>query len=70
MCTSALLSKKKLVLHICNGTLVHLIDICALELVLLFSMGAPTIDALFGEDTLILYVRFCAYLCTMTHAHQ
>lgn len=58
MCTSVILSKKTRVLLICNGTLVLLIYIFALELVLVFDMSALTTAALFGEDEPMLFFMF------------
>ena len=50
--------KKTSMVHIWNGALVVLINIWELELMVPFYMGALTINALFGEDALVLFLRF------------
>lgn len=47
-------------IHHCssNGSLVLLIDIFALDMLLLFAMGASATGPLFGEDASMLFLRF------------
>ena len=63
------LPKNTLVLHICNGALVRLIDHCALTLVLPFAMGASTIGALYGNDAPMLFVIFWEHRWAMTYVN-
>lgn len=57
MCNNVILHRKQLVLHICNGPLMLLINIATSDLVLHVCMGASTISALFGEDELVVSFR-------------
>lgn len=49
--------QKNISAPICNGVMVVLIVIPALEMIFLFSMGAQTTNYLFGEDAMIRFLR-------------